>query len=249
MKSRIHWICFSSSLLLLLVHAASCHSQLQEDDTDSGRTPQRRPKPPLIEQPNKDNSLNDNETPKTIKPPTESRYNQLCGLCRTMYQLSDKELDKTQDVTRFCVRLEQVRECISGLRREGIRCPMMRQMVLKAGVTIQMRNHECDQRNVTAHDLENIFKTIDRENKNNEKNPGVTIGQQCRYRQNNTSLSSLRHCGMFGDPHLMTFFGDRQTCIVEGEWTLLENEYMRIKVTNEIVQDLEATRATATKKV
>ena len=44
-----------------------------------------------------------------------------------------------------------------------------------------------------------------------------------------------RHCGLFGDPHLRTFNGDFQTCKVQGAWPLVNNDYIHVQVTNDIV--------------
>lgn len=56
-----------------------------------------------------------------------------------------------------------------------------------------------------------------------------------------------QHCGLFGDPHLRTFKDEFQTCKVEGAWSLVQNKYIMIMVTNNPVKDHGA--ATATSKV
>ncbi|XP_066991719.1 repulsive guidance molecule B [Anabrus simplex] len=57
----------------------------------------------------------------------------------------------------------------------------------------------------------------------------------------------FRHCGLFGDPHLKTFYGEYQTCRVRGAWPLIDNPYLAVQVTNEPV--LPMSQATATTKV
>lgn len=56
-----------------------------------------------------------------------------------------------------------------------------------------------------------------------------------------------RHCSLFGDPHLRTFYEEFQTCKVKGAWPLINNEYLAVQVTNDPVEgNLDAT---ATSKV
>ncbi|XP_052124960.1 repulsive guidance molecule A isoform X1 [Frankliniella occidentalis] len=68
-------------------------------------------------------------------------------------------------------------------------------------------------------------------------------GPECSYR----GSRNLRHCGLFGDPHLKTFKGNMQTCRVQGAWPLVDNPYLAVQVTNEPV--LFGSQATATTKV
>lgn len=234
---KLHCICFS---LLLILHINLCHSQQKEGTkSNGGPSSHRRPKPPLI-----DNSNIDISEKTDKNKPARRNSNEFCQLCRYMYLMSDKEFMKTKDVDKFCIRLKQVNECIDDLKREKIYCTLFFNLYFKAGVKIQTRKHNCAQRNVTSKDLENIFIT----NKNDIAKR-TEIGQNCRYRENNGSSSELNHCGMFGDPHIKTFFGERQTCVVAGTWTLVDNEYMKIEAVNEMVQDTESTSATATKEI
>ncbi|XP_028561440.2 repulsive guidance molecule A isoform X1 [Podarcis muralis] len=55
------------------------------------------------------------------------------------------------------------------------------------------------------------------------------------------------HCGLFGDPHLRTFSDSFQTCIVQGAWPLINNNYLNVQVTNTPV--LPGSTATATSKL
>lgn len=57
----------------------------------------------------------------------------------------------------------------------------------------------------------------------------------------------FRHCGLFGDPHLKTFNNDYQTCRVKGAWPLIDNPYLAVQVTNELIR--EGSPATVTTKV
>lgn len=57
----------------------------------------------------------------------------------------------------------------------------------------------------------------------------------------------FRLCALFGDPHLKTFMEERQTCVVEGAWPLIDNEYFSVQVTN--VPLVRGSSATATNTV
>lgn len=57
----------------------------------------------------------------------------------------------------------------------------------------------------------------------------------------------VMHCSFFGDPHLVTFGGEFQTCKVAGAWPLIDNAYLAVSVTNEAV--VPGSSATATTKV
>lgn len=65
----------------------------------------------------------------------------------------------------------------------------------------------------------------------------------CTYR----GRPEVTHCSFYGDPHLVTFNGDFQTCKVAGAWPLIDNAYLAVSVTNEAV--VPGSAATATTKV
>jgi RGM family protein len=67
----------------------------------------------------------------------------------------------------------------------------------------------------------------------------------CTY--NGPHLNEMRHCGLFGDPHLKTFEGALQTCRVRGAWPLIDSPYLAVQVTNEPVRP--GSHATVTTKV
>jgi len=58
----------------------------------------------------------------------------------------------------------------------------------------------------------------------------------------------MTHCSFYGDPHLVTFNGDFQTCRVAGAWPLIDNAYLAVSVTNEAVVP-GPSAATATTKI
>ena len=63
----------------------------------------------------------------------------------------------------------------------------------------------------------------------------------------NVTSTEKRYCGLFGDPHLRTFYNSKQTCVVEGAWPLIDNELLVVQVTN--VRLVDGFSATATNKV
>lgn len=65
----------------------------------------------------------------------------------------------------------------------------------------------------------------------------------CTYRE----AKEYKRCGLFGDPHIQTFNNEFQTCTVKGAWPLVQNKYLTVQVTNELVSYSEG--ATATTKV
>lgn len=63
-------------------------------------------------------------------------------------------------------------------------------------------------------------------------------------RQNSHNFSL---CALFGDPHLKTFNNERQTCVVQGAWPLIDNDFFSVQVTN--VPLVRGSSATATNMV
>lgn len=57
----------------------------------------------------------------------------------------------------------------------------------------------------------------------------------------------FRLCALFGDPHLKTFKDERQTCVVQGAWPLIDNDYFLVQVTN--VPVVKGSSATATSMI
>ncbi|XP_027044839.1 RGM domain family member B-like isoform X2 [Pocillopora damicornis] len=57
----------------------------------------------------------------------------------------------------------------------------------------------------------------------------------------------FRLCALFGDPHLKTFTEERQTCVVQGAWPLIDNNYFSVQVTN--VPLVAGSSATATNTI
>ncbi|CAG0891625.1 unnamed protein product [Darwinula stevensoni] len=62
-----------------------------------------------------------------------------------------------------------------------------------------------------------------------------------------TSKSTHALCALFGDPHLLTFQGEMQTCGIPSAWPLLDNQFLTVQVTSSPVCD--GCSATAPTKV
>jgi len=174
------------------------------------------------------------------QPRKNSRELSICSRCHDMYILSQKEFQSTQNKELFCIRLLQTKRCIKKSKMEHSYCVSLQMFALETGVGIQLRKYACKAMKIHANSIVNIFKS------NKKKKAASTM---CRYLEVNKNLSEPRHCGMFGDPHVRTFYDVRQTCIVAGAWSLIDNDHLAVQVTNEIVQTTESTSATATSKV
>ena len=65
-----------------------------------------------------------------------------------------------------------------------------------------------------------------------------------------SSQTVYRMCGLFGDPHLRTFNNEFQTCRVKGAWSMVDNDWLTVQVTNQPVGEwAKVATATATSKV
>lgn len=186
---------------------------------------QRRPIPPLVEKLNKD---------QDVSPPVRKNA-KVCDRCTDMYMLADREYWRKKNKTLFCIRLLQIERCINKHRKD---C-MIIVLTLTTGIKFRKGKINCSKMNIDPTDVMNIKPTSMKKKH----------GRHCRYRPHNKKLNRPMYCGMFGDPHLKTFYDVRQTCIVAGAWTLVDNEYLAVQVTNEIVQHTETTSATATTKI
>uniref|UniRef100_T2M8F9 Repulsive guidance molecule A n=1 Tax=Hydra vulgaris TaxID=6087 RepID=T2M8F9_HYDVU len=159
-----------------------------------------------------------------------------CSRCVNMFRLSETEYISSKDTKIFCIRLLQVKRCI---QKEQHSCQRnIGVLVLNTGVTIKQNWHKCSDFKISVNDIKNIFKK--------QKN---IPDERCKYMQTKSDLSEFKHCGMFGDPHIKTFSDQRQTCVVEGTWSLLDNDFIAVQVTNEMVQETKSQSATATTKI
>lgn len=71
--------------------------------------------------------------------------------------------------------------------------------------------------------------------------------EMCHYEKSlpRGAAPNYTHCGLFGDPHLRTFGDSFQTCKVRGAWPLVDNDYLKVQVTNTPVRPGSAATATS----
>lgn len=66
--------------------------------------------------------------------------------------------------------------------------------------------------------------------------PQGTLSGDCLYQKEQTSkqdeVPDVLHCGVFGDPHVRTFYNEFQTCAVPGAWPLVDNQYLYVQATS-----------------
>ncbi|XP_053699817.1 hemojuvelin [Synchiropus splendidus] len=66
--------------------------------------------------------------------------------------------------------------------------------------------------------------------------PQGTLSGDCLYLKDQMTkleqVPELLHCGVFGDPHIRTFYNDFQTCAVPGAWPLVDNQYLYVQATS-----------------
>ncbi|XP_076336678.1 repulsive guidance molecule A-like isoform X2 [Tachypleus tridentatus] len=77
--------------------------------------------------------------------------------------------------------------------------------------------------------------------------PKQMVPSKCMFRGSHSGPVEFSHCGLFGDPHLRTFYNEFQTCRTLGAWPLIDNPYIAVQVTNKQVS--ERSKATGTTKV
>ncbi|XP_076350277.1 repulsive guidance molecule B-like [Tachypleus tridentatus] len=77
--------------------------------------------------------------------------------------------------------------------------------------------------------------------------PKQFVPTECTFRGSQSQPVKFSHCGLFGDPHLRTFYDEFQTCRTLGAWPLIDNPYLAVQVTNE--QVFKGSQATGTTKV
>ncbi|KAG5271321.1 hypothetical protein AALO_G00178420 [Alosa alosa] len=65
------------------------------------------------------------------------------------------------------------------------------------------------------------------------------------YLQREGKAPEYLHCGVFGDPHVRTFHDEFQTCAVQGAWPLIDNDYLYVQATSEVLPgEVSATALT-----
>ena len=167
--------------------------------------------------------------------PDHIPVDKVCSKCTDLYQTANREYKKSKDQRQFCFRVLHIKKCIHELQMEHQDCIDVSLFSLKSGLEIHRARRNCSQIDLSMDDIPTT-------------KPSIQTRQRCMHRPETTSVK-LAHCGMFGDPHLRTFRDQRQTCAVAGAWPLLDNEYLGIQATNDVLQSTKTPTATATSKV
>ena len=133
--------------------------------------------------------------------------------------------------TPECIVLRTYIRCITTLSRTPGCRTSMRFQYAKTGIMGEMHQKRCKS-NGTVY-VPGVLEVPEVPNDN----------LMCSY----PGERDYRHCGLFGDPHLRTFSNEFQTCKVAGAWSLINNKYLTVQVTNDPV--VTSGGATATSKV
>lgn len=152
------------------------------------------------------------------------------------------------DKLKLCAALTLYQRCLD-VRKSSCRSVIYYHTV-KSLIPVLMRQ-EC--KNITLPESEaeilqlfyNAPKIIPLDPKPTSKPLCQATNRGNRFR--NVTSEEKRYCGLFGDPHLRTFYNSKQTCVVEGAWPLIDNEFVVVQVTN--VRLVDGSSATATNKV
>ncbi|XP_071965905.1 repulsive guidance molecule A-like isoform X2 [Antedon mediterranea] len=165
--------------------------------------------------------------------------------CTKQYSSATDSLAES-DVLLRCQALERYRTCT---QRTASSCRgNLNYHTITTYIPDYMQLYDCE--NVLA----NVPTTTRRPKGTREltvtaRRPRPTPPQRdntCDYR-GSRKTEDLAHCGIFGDPHLRTFYDEFQTCKVSGAWPLVYNDYVAVSVTNIPVNG--SSGATATSKI
>lgn len=98
------------------------------------------------------------------------------------------------------------------------------------GIKNQLRNKNCT-----------IEGPVSSKDPSNNSGPFVGETLMCNY----PGKKIHRVCSLFGDPHLITFKNEFQTCKIKGAWPLINNRHLTVQVTNDLVVENGAATATS----
>ncbi len=168
-----------------------------------------------------------------------------------------EDYKKNKNVYRYCSQIQVTLNCLKDLRAKKNCSLDLFTTALHTGTVWQYRHFNCShilKQNpsdfTTGSPLNSWPNNQDGNDKGspgpkqNNKN-GPNLNDHCVYKG---TFEESRHCGLFGDPHLKTFSDQRQTCVVKGAWSMLNNEYLAVQVTNVLIEKNNPV-ATATSKV
>eukprot|EP00794_Sanderia_malayensis_P010028 gene10028-11052_t len=151
-----------------------------------------------------------------------------------------EEYKKDKNIYKYCGHIEITLKCLIRLRAKKNCSIDLYTTALHTGTVWQYRHFNCSY--ILQQDPSN-FTTVSPSSGPNQGGDR----KRCVYKRNFVE-EETRHCGLFGDPHLKTFSDQRQTCVVKGAWSLLNNEYLAVQVTNVLIERNNPV-ATATSKI
>ena len=143
----------------------------------------------------------------------------------------------------FCTALAIYLRCVKDVKKTVLTCNSnLYYHTLSTFIPRLMNESSCGNISLSTNHTE-VFSTA-------FPTTPATTQPACRDFPQITSIDhNFRLCALFGDPHLKTFTDDRQTCVVEGAWPLIDNEYLSVQVTNVPVVNCKGPSATATNTV
>lgn len=179
-------------------------------------------------------------------PLTQTKNNcRVQELCTRPYE---SRLADSDNERKICASLTLFQLCLD--RHKKSCHSLIYYQTVKAVIPVVMKDHKCSNVSLPRNETEikKIFKPspsviVESPKPTNKPKCKPTIRGNA-YRNVNISK---RYCGLFGDPHLRTFSDLKQTCVVEGAWPLIDNQFLVVQVTN--VPLVEGFDATATSKV
>lgn len=168
-----------------------------------------------------------------------------CNLkpCMDDYSVAQSELfnrdPALRDTESICAALREYKRCI--MTAKGCHADLMYHTV-RTLYRKQERDNGCSDE--AEEDKKKSEKSkIDKDgDERGESKTYLPPPAMCVYQ----GPQVYRHCGLFGDPHLRTFYGEFQTCKVEGAWPLVNNDYVTVQVTNDPVEGNPGVTATST---
>ena len=139
-----------------------------------------------------------------------------------------------QDLQARCVALRTFHRCIGNLTSHNGCIGNLNFHSAQKGIEQQIKQNHCNATGPLYDPSEHPYPHGSEDDE---------AGLPCTYLRSGFH----RHCGLFGDPHLRTWSGDYETCRVQGAWPLIDNNYLTVQVTNELVS--RNSMATAPKRV
>lgn len=169
-------------------------------------------------------------------------------LCSMQYSQALEVNEVTNGPTyKYCVILRSYLECIrssSRACRGDLEYHTIKTMIVKWN-----NNYNCTYiiaqgppKDDEDYAFVNVFPQVPVRPK-----PRPSSSTECTSYRSAGGNAKFTQCGLFGDPHLRTFYSDLQTCRVLGAWPLIDNPHVAVQVTNDAV--MKGSSATATSKV